>query len=84
MRVFGITAGIDPVHPVIVNTIDGNSFRGVMVDRNRSLVILRAVSIYAEVQNGAHEWKTVQGDVAIPWANISWWQEGLPAEAVLT
>lgn len=77
-----LTGTLTPLRVVWVTTKDDRTIRGVMVERNREYVILRAAQVGNEFRQneGAPrrvEWTKMQGDVVIPVENVAYWQEGL-------
>jgi hypothetical protein len=75
--------GPGPAHVVWVTTKTGNSIKGVLVDRNRELMVLRAAALGSE--DGATKqqmWTRLTGDLVIPMDNIDFWQEGLDPSAL--
>lgn len=78
MSVYSLFFGRGPVHVVWVTTKTGQSIKGVMVDRSKDVIVLRAARL-ASVQQatGATTWQAVQADFVIPWDNVDFWQEGL-------
>lgn len=67
--------------PVVwVTTKDDRSIRGVLVDRTRDVMVLRAAQISALTEGSGTKqetWTRMTGDVVIPWDNVSFWQEGI-------
>jgi hypothetical protein len=65
------------LHVVWVTTKTGNSMKGILVDRTRELMVLRAASMGSEVGATKQEkWTRLTGDVVIPMDNVDFWQEG--------
>lgn len=78
MSVYSLFFGKGPVHVVWVTTKTGQSVKGVMVDRSRDIVVLRAARLASvDQRTGGTTWAPVQGDFVIPWDNVDFWQEGL-------
>lgn len=70
--------GPRPVHVVWVTTKTGNSIKGVLVDRTRELMTLRAAAIGSEDNaTKTQTWVRLSGDIVIPMDNVDYWQEGL-------
>jgi hypothetical protein len=85
MNLFSMFSGIrGPVRAVVLYTQDDRTFRGLLVDRNREYVVLRAARL-AQMNNqtGREEWTPLPGDVVIPAPNVAFWQEGLDPAVIL-
>lgn len=78
MSIWNLFFGPGPVHVVWVTTKTGQSIKGVMVARDRDIVVLRAAHLATvDQRTGGTTWPSIQGDVVIPWDNVDFYQEGL-------
>ncbi len=74
---------IQPVDPVMVHLKSGDTIRGLLVDRQREWLTLRAASVGSvRPQDGAEMWTKAVGDVVIPVDNIDWYQAALPITVI--
>jgi hypothetical protein len=72
----------NPMVVALVTTRTGTSIKGLLVDRSRAGVVLRAASVGSLDRNGVTVWERMAGDVVIPIENIDYWQAHLPAEVL--
>lgn len=78
MSVYSLFFGKGPVHVVFLTTKTGQNFKGVLVARDREVLVLRAARLASvDQRTGGQTWATVQGDVVVPMDNVDFWQEGL-------
>jgi hypothetical protein len=75
----GLTNRLDVV---MVTTRTGTSIKGLLVDRARNGIVLRAASVGSVDHNGVATWERMGGDVVVPIENIDYWQANLPAEVL--
>jgi hypothetical protein len=67
---------------VMVTTRTGTSIKGLLVERARNGVVLRAASVGSLDHNNVATWERMGGDIVIPIENIDYWQENLPPEVL--
>jgi hypothetical protein len=67
-----------PLNVVLVQTKTGGSIKGVLVERNRVALVLRAAAIASVGINDSQIWSKAIGDLVIPMVNVDYWQEALP------
>jgi hypothetical protein len=72
----------NPMTVVMVTTRTGTSIKGLLVDRGRSGIVLRAAAVGSVDHNGVTVWERMGGDVVVPIENIDYWQSNLPAEVL--
>lgn len=78
MSIYSLFFGKGPLHVVWVTTKTGQSIKGVVVARDRELLVLRAARLAnVDQRTGGTTWASVQGDFVIPMDNVDFYQEGL-------
>ena len=71
---------VNPSEIVWVSLKSGDSIKGVLVERTREHLMLRAAKLGSiQPVTDAQVWTAMTGDVVVPLANIEYWQTGLPA-----
>lgn len=79
-RIISLLLGPDEARQlvtVVVTTKTGQSIKGVLIDRGRNGIVLRAPLLGATGQNSVVTWEPLGGDVVIPVENIDYYQQGL-------
>ena len=80
MTLFAMLRSPGPLNAVLVTTRDGQSIKGVLVERSRDGLILRAASLAGVDPNGVQVWTKMVGDVVVPMPNVAFYQEALGVE----
>jgi len=78
-----VTGIMQPSRVVQVQTKTGETFRGLLVETNRTVFIMRAARKGTEDQLTGESWVPMLGDLVIPADNVDYWQEGLEAALLL-
>jgi len=73
----------NPVEAVWVSLKTGDAIKGVLVDRHREFLVLRAAKVGStRSQDGAQIWTKAMGDLVIPMDNVDWWATNIPIESI--
>ena len=74
---------VNPVEAVWVNLKTGDAIKGILVDRQRDFLMLRAARVgTTRTQDGAQIWTKAVGDIVIPMDNIDYYQTAIPLEMI--
>lgn len=79
---FGQLGRTGHVNVVVVTTQTGGTIKGVLVDRRRDGLILRAASTLGTGPNNEAIWTKAIGEIVIPMANVDYFQQLLPLEVL--
>lgn len=83
MSIWRAFTGIaNPVRVVWVTTKTGATLKGLMVERTRDVMVLRAAAVGTVDNMQGEVWTKMQGDVVVPMDNVDYWQEGLQPESL--
>ncbi len=81
--IWDVLFGGRPVHAVWVGLKTGSTIKGVLVDRTREMLVIRAGKLGSvNPTNGQESWVPMTGDVCIPMDNVDYWQEGIDPHAL--